>query len=149
MPQNLNKRQQLKRDRGEGVAKAYSSWTEMRKRVRNPEGNKRNGSIYIGKTIDPSWDSFDTFFEDMGECPPKHSLDRIDNNGDYEPLNCRWADDTTQARNREYVKLSETKVMRIKELRAKGWTQQKIADKFGCSQRLISMVLLGQAWKVS
>lgn len=146
MAKYLNKRQQLERDRGAGVAKAYSSWTEMRRRIAHPE-RKNNGKTYFDKTIDPSWDNFDTFLEDMGECPPKHSLDRIDNNGNYEPSNCRWADNVTQAHNKGNLKLSETKVSEIKALRTEGWTQQKIADKIGCSQRLISMVLLGQAWR--
>ena len=46
------------------------------------------------------WQSFEPFYESMGECPPDHSLDRIDVNGNYEPGNCRWADKYTQASNK-------------------------------------------------
>ena len=80
----------------------YKAWAGMIARCCN-EKNKRY-PLYGGRGINvcDRWRaSFSDFLADMGQRPsPKHSLDRINNDGDYEPGNCRWADQKTQCRNR-------------------------------------------------
>lgn len=79
----------------------YATWSDMKSRCRNP--NHQAYSYYGGRGIKvcEAWvESFESFEKDMGTKPDKsYSLDRIDNNGDYEPSNCRWATKTQQVRN--------------------------------------------------
>ena len=79
----------------------HTSWSLARGRCFD-ESNKAY-HYYGGRgiTMCERWrNSFAAFVEDMGPCPPGLSIDRIDNEKDYEPGNCRWADDFTQANNR-------------------------------------------------
>jgi hypothetical protein len=79
----------------------YRSWSQARGRCTNPK--LRNYHAYGGRGIKmcAAWaTSFEQFYRDMGPRPSiKHSLDRIDPNGDYQPSNCRWATLEVQANN--------------------------------------------------
>lgn len=69
----------------------YRIWRNMRYRCNNP--NSRQYQDYGGRGISvcPRWDSFVSFLEDMGSRPKGKSIDRINNDANYEPSNCRWA----------------------------------------------------------
>jgi hypothetical protein len=77
----------------------YRGWAAMKQRCNNPNNNGYENYGGRGITITPNWLSFEGFFADMGIKPDGHTLDRIDNDGDYEPGNCRWATRTQQNRN--------------------------------------------------
>lgn len=80
----------------------YRAWSAMKNRCRNPNTARYEDWGGRGITVCDRWrDSFVNFYADLGPRPgPGYSIDRIKNDGNYEPGNCRWADPKTQRANR-------------------------------------------------
>lgn len=99
------------------LTKEYRAWKNMKARCYS-NCNKTHGKYHENKIqVCDRWkNSFEDFVQDMGVAPENHSLDRIDNLGNYEPNNCRWATVKEQTANRsdfnlKYTYNGETKIL--------------------------------------
>lgn len=99
-----------RRTHGQSHTPEYMAWRGMRKRCSNP---KAKGYEYWGGrgiSVCERWlNSFEAFYSDMGPKPEGSSLDRKDNDGDYEPSNCRWVNKKTSSLNRRSIRWIEIK----------------------------------------
>ncbi len=82
-------------------SRTHRAWMNMKRRCYCPTSTRFEQWGGRGIAVCPRWrNDFSAFLEDMGECPSARSLDRIDNDRDYEPSNCRWATAEEQTTNR-------------------------------------------------
>lgn len=79
--------------------RTHVSWRSMKRRCNSPKSEKYKDYGGRGIGYDPKWETFEGFFEDMGECPEGLELDRINPDGNYTKENCHWVTESVQAFN--------------------------------------------------
>ena len=136
-----------------GLSKApeYRSWARMIHRCYFPQDNKFKYYGDRGVTVCERWrDSFEDFLADMGKKPSlKHTIDREDTNGNYEPGNCKWATYSQQNKNRRKFRVHTTKLTpeKVIAIRRDKRSKADIARQYGISGRQVLSIQRRDHWK--
>lgn len=118
----------------------------MRQRCNNPNNDKFHWYGGRGIKICGRWDSYANFVTDMGERPAGMTLDRIDNDGHYEPGNCRWATQVEQTRKQAKNILSASLATALRAGREAGMTYEELGKKYGISKTAAHRCATGATW---
>lgn len=133
--------------RNNTITQEYEAWQGMRSRCRDAKDPAFHRYGGRGIAVCSAWDDYRNFLQDMGAAPSRHhSVGRVNNNGNYEPSNCRWETPKQQGRNTSRTVLNPTKVQEIKLRAARGEKHGAIARDYGCSRTAIWCVVQGKTW---
>ena len=125
----------------------HKAWDSMKQRCNNPNNHNygKRGIVVCNRWLT----SFENFYEDMGSKPgQKYTLERINNNGNYEPSNCKWATTLEQNRNMRSNKIKNiNEANDIRKLYKKGISVKELADSYNCCIDNIKAIIENKNWK--
>lgn len=125
----------------------YKAWCDMLGRCNNQRHHAYAHYGQRGIRVCARWaTSFAAFYADMGDRPPGMTLDRVDNDKDYGPGNCRWATRREQTRNRRTTLFEQHEPAQIRWLHSLGYRVGDIARFFGVSHNAIMSIVHRGAW---
>ncbi len=118
--------------------RTYGVWKGIHKRCKDKKDTRYGGR---GITVCERWNDYVLFLKDMGEATKGMSIDRINNEGNYEPSNCRWADKKTQMNNMR----TNILVRHLGEV----LTLKQLAEKIGMPYPRLYQRLFKLSWPLS
>ena len=125
---------------GQSRSPVYRVWLQMIQRCENPNDAAFHHYGARGISVCPEWHSFEAFIADMGVRPKGYSLDRIDNDGNYQPGNCRWA--TTKQQ------LNNTRRNRVYEFNGRKQSLEAWCDELGIKPQALNARLNTYGWPI-
>lgn len=126
-----------------GASKTYWVWAEMVARCTNEKHKRYKDYGGRGIFVCKEWRTFAGFLADMGEKPEGLSIDRIDNNGGYEPGNCRWTTVAVQNQNRRDNTLNWDLVNKLRSI---DLPYKDLEKRFGIHYGTIGKVKRNEIW---
>jgi hypothetical protein len=121
---------------------SWNSWAKMSSRIK---AGSKHSPIYGKLDVCKEWDSFEKFYEDMGDRPDGCTIDRIDNAKGYSKENCRWATYKEQCRNKSNNVLIS---FLGKEMCIAGWSDETGLHRSTIKKRMKKGLLISEVLKV-